>query len=139
MRRIIAASALALTFGAMPALSQNVVRVSWVASSDAAANPSLTYNVYRAATCPGQFAKLNSAPVSSTSYLDNTVATGASYCYQVTAVLAGLESQPSNQAVATVPTVSNRQASCGHRGALASWIKCVATRPKRTPPAPQTP
>jgi hypothetical protein len=48
MKRTIATFALALTFGTMPALAQRSVTVAWTASSDAAVNPSLTYNVYRA-------------------------------------------------------------------------------------------
>jgi hypothetical protein len=131
MKRIAAAVALALAFGASPAHAQYTVRLSWTASSDAAANPSLTYNVYRAATCPGHFAKINAAPVSGTSYVDTSASTGAAYCYQVTAVLSGVESVPSNQAIAAVPPPSDRQAACAHRGPVIGWIRCIGSRPKR--------
>jgi hypothetical protein len=139
MKRIAALLALILAFGASPAHAQYTVRISWTASVDAAVNPSLTYNVYRAPTCGGQFIKINPAPVTGTVYLDAGVATGAAYCYQVTAVLAGVSSAPSNQAIAAVPPPSDRRATCEHHGALIGWIRCVASRPKRTAPQPQTP
>jgi hypothetical protein len=137
MKRFTAVLALAFAFCASSAHSQYSVRLTWTASSDAAANPSLTYNVYRAATCPEHFAKINSAPVTGTSYVDNNVGAGAAYCYQVTAVLSAVESVPSNQAVAAVPPPSARQAACEHHGPIIGWIRCVAARPKKT--SPQTP
>jgi fibronectin type 3 domain-containing protein len=81
----------------------------------------------------------NTSPVTNTTYLDSPVATGATYCYEVTAVLGGLESTPSNQAIAAVPPSPNRQAACEHRGPLIGWICCVAARPKRTESSPQIP
>lgn len=139
MKRFAALLALALAFGAAPAYSQYNVRVTWTASTDAAANPSLTYNVYRAATCSGHFTKLNASPVTTTSYFDNTAATGAAYCYQVTAVLSGLESVPSNQATVALPPPPDRQATCEHRGPIIGWIRCLGARPKRTAPQSQVP
>src|ERR1700684_3833135 len=108
MKRIAVVLVLALAFGASPAHSQYAVRLTWTASSDAAANPSLTYNVYRAAACPDHFAKINTAPVTSTLFIDTNVGAGAAYCYQITAVLSGVESAPSNQVVAAVPPPSDR-------------------------------
>ncbi len=134
MKRIAAVLTLAVAFSASPAHAQYIVRLTWTASSDAAANPSLTYDVYRAASCPGHFVKINSAPVTGTSYVDSSVGTGVAYCYQVTAVLAGVESAPSNQAVAAVPPPSDRQATCTHRGPVIGWIRCLASRPKRSTP-----
>ena len=139
MKRPLATLALAFTFGATPALSQHTVTIAWSPSADAAANPSLTYNVYRAPACPGQFAKLNISPVASTTYLDTSVATGAAYCYQVTAVLNGVESTPSNQAIAAIPPPANRQTACEHRGPIIGWIRCVAARPKKTAAQSQAP
>jgi hypothetical protein len=126
----------------------------WAASSDAAANPSLTYNVYRASSCSGTFTKINSAPVTATTYLDNQPPPG-SYCYRVTAVLNGVESNPSNAATATIlplktqPATNSSSASeykspasakqpCSHAGDLVNWIRCVAekARAKITPPLP---
>jgi hypothetical protein len=132
MKRIAAVLALAFAFSASPAHSQYTVKLTWTASSDAAANPSLTYNVYRAATCAAHFTKINSAPVAGTSYVDASAGAGAAYCYPVTAVLSGVESVPSNQAVAAVPPPSDRQAACAHRGPIIGWIRCVGSRPKRT-------
>ncbi|HXU19880.1 MAG TPA: fibronectin type III domain-containing protein, partial [Verrucomicrobiae bacterium] len=111
--------------------AQNGVRVNWTASSDAGGNPSLTYNVYRAGSCLGQLTKVNSAPLSGTSYLDKDVATGAIYCYHVTAALNGIESPPSNQVIVAVPPPESRQGVCRHRGALIGWIRCQITQAKK--------
>jgi hypothetical protein len=135
MKRIAAVLALAFAFGASPAHSQYTVRLAWTASADAAANPSLTDNVYRAATCPGRFAKINSAPVTAASYVDTSAGAGVAYCYQGTAVLSGAESAPSNQAVAAVPPPSDRQAAYAHHGPIIGWIRCVGSRPKKNGPA----
>lgn len=137
MKRIALLLALVFALDAMPARAQNSVRVSWTPSSDAAGNPSLTYNVYRANSCPGQFTQLNSVPLSGTSYLDTNVAMGAAYCYQVTAVLDGVESIPSSQATAAVPPPTNRQGDCPHRGTLIGWIRCQTAHQKK--PSPTSP
>jgi hypothetical protein len=131
MERIAVVLALAFALSAVPARAQNSVRVGWTSSSDAGANPSLTYNVYRAGSCSGQFAKVNSAPLSGISYLDTDVAIGAAYCYQVTAVLNGVESLPSNLAIAAMPPPASRQGVCPHRGALLGWIRCQIAQPKK--------
>ncbi len=131
MKGIVLVLTLAFALGTIPTRAQNRVRVSWTASSDAGGNPSLTYNVYRAGSCPSQFTKLNAAPLSGTSYLDTNVAIGTAYCYQVTAVLNGVESLPSNQVIAAVPPPANRQSVCRHRGALVGWIRCQIIQPKR--------
>ena len=131
MKRIVLMLALVFTLDVVPVHGQNSVRVTWAPSSDAGANPSLTYNVYRANSCPGQFTKLNSTPLSGTSYLDTNAALGATYCYQVTAVLDGVESIPSNQATAALPPPSNREDVCRHRGALMEWIRCQMAHPKK--------
>jgi hypothetical protein len=135
MKRIAAAAALTSTFLASHAnAQQHAVKLSWTASSDASANPSLTYNVYRASTCAGHFALINSAPVPATAYVDASSAAGAAYCYQVTAVLGGVESAPSNHAIATVPPPPDRQPFCSHRGPVIGWIRCLGSRPKRASP-----
>ena len=121
--------------------------LSWTASSDAATNPSLTYNVYRAPSCSGTFAKINAAPVTTTNYLDNQPPS-STYCYQVTAVLDGSESSPSNTVTATIlplqpltnqtatPVPASAKQGCPHAGDLINWIRCIAARPrpKRTSP-----
>lgn len=63
-----------------------------------------TYNIYRATgLCSGTptFSKLASA-VAAKTYADSTVTPG-NYCYEVTATVNGVESAPSNTALATVP------------------------------------
>ena len=131
---------LAMTLAAPAARAQHSVTLNWTASTDAAANPSLTYNVYRSPTCTGAFAKRNASPVAATSYVESDVLPG-SYCYQVTSVLSGSEGSPSNQAAVLIPaTTLPQQSACAHRGSLAAWLRCVASvqhsQPKRGKPAP---
>jgi hypothetical protein len=72
-----------------------MVALSWDASLAAAG-----YNVYRKSD--GAFAKLNTSLVTATAYTDAAVTSGA-YTYRATAVdSAGVESTPSNEAVAIV-------------------------------------
>ena len=74
------------------------VTLSWVASTTSG----VTYNVYRSAISGGPYETL--AAASSTSYVDNSVASGQTYYYVVTAVDSqGYESAYSNEASATVP------------------------------------
>jgi len=138
MKQLAIALALGVPLLATPVYCQRSVQLNWQPSPSAGGNPSLTYNVYRASTCAGQFSKLNASGISATAYVDTSVALGATYCYQVTAVLNGLESGPSNQAIAAVPPPSDRQTTCEHRGALIGWIRCLAARQKR-PASPTTP
>lgn len=146
MRTIITISLLALLASAVRGQTQSAY-LAWTPSSDAAANPSLTYNVYRASSCAGTFAMINSAPVTTTSYLDDQPPAG-SYCYRVTAVLNGTESTPSNTATATIlpskpqtsqtaaATPASAQQSCSHAGSLINWIRCIAARPRPKPTRP---
>jgi hypothetical protein len=88
------------------------VTLAATASSDAAANPTLTYNVYRLnGACPATapisvsgsgFTKKNTTPLATPSYTDSGIAPGA-YCYFMTAFLNTVESIPSNTAQALVP------------------------------------
>lgn len=129
--------ALMFAFGlaAAPAHAQHNVSLVWTASTSAAGNPSLTYNVYRSSGCSGTFVLLNTASISATSFLDVAVPPGT-YCYQATAVLAGLESTPSNEASAVVPTVvvitvpPGASNACSHHGPLIGWIRCIVSRPR---------
>jgi len=79
------------------------VDLSWTAppsSSDTVAG----YNIYRATGSSSSFTKLNSSVNSPDSYMDSTVAAGATYEYYVTTVdSAGAESTPSNTATVAVP------------------------------------
>jgi hypothetical protein len=88
------------------ASAQHSAQLTYVASADAAGNPTLTYNVYRAsAACSTNpvLTKLVSG-ISGLTYTDATVtiATGT-YCYGVTASLNGNESSMSNLAPAVIP------------------------------------
>ena len=125
-----------LTAASAGAQSRSVA-LRWTASASAAANPSLTYNVYRSPGCSGTFTRLNSSAVTATSFTDAGVAPGT-YCYQVTAVLNGSESAPTNQAAAVVPAPAppRQTPSCAHRGSLVDWIRCVASLPHAPPKEP---
>lgn len=108
MKQLFAVTALclALMLFASPARAQHSASLSWTASSDAAADPTLGYNIYRlAGPCPASgttgFTKLNASPVTTTTYSDATVGLGT-VCYYVTATLNGAESVPSNTASAVV-------------------------------------
>jgi hypothetical protein len=106
--------------GVSAAAQSQSTYLSWVASVNAASNPSLTYNVYRASPCSGAFVKINAAPVATTVYLDTQPAPG-SYCYEVTAMLSGSESGPSNVAAATIlPIQPQSQAATNSSAAPAS-------------------
>ena len=88
---------------------QHSVVLTWTDS----ANPTgTTYSVYRATgLCSGTptFSKLATA-VSGLTYTDQTVQPG-NYCYQVTATANGVESAPSNTALAPVPSWPPQQLS----------------------------
>lgn len=117
---------LSLLFAAAPASAQHAVNLTWTASTDAADNPSLAYNIYRASTCGGTFTKLNASPLAATAYFDAAVLPG-SHCYQITSVLNGTEGDPSNQAAALIPTAFlPQQTGCQHRGSLLSWRRCAS-------------
>ena len=85
--------------------SQHSVVITWTASTDAVANPTLIYNVYRApVSCSNptpQFVKVGSASSSITTFTDNAVPLG-NFCYAVTSLVNGVESVNSNTAVAVV-------------------------------------
>jgi hypothetical protein len=91
---------------AAPARAQHSASLTWTASPDAATNPKLGYNVYRlAGACPASgtagFTKLNTTPLTTTTFSDTSVTLGT-FCYYVTATLNGAESVPSNTASAVV-------------------------------------
>lgn len=84
---------------------QHTVQMSW---STPAMPPALDgYNAYRYAAgagCSGPVTKLNSSLITTTTFADNTVVSGSTYCYFSTATSAGVESAPSNVFSLTVPT-----------------------------------
>lgn len=82
--------------------AQHSVTLTWTDTSNPAGT---TYSVYRATgVCSGAptFSKLLTG-VTAKTYTDATVTPG-NYCYQVTAVFAGIESAPSPTALAPVPS-----------------------------------
>ena len=82
------------------AAGSHQVSLTWSASVD----PVIGYNVYRSLTSGGPYSKLNSSLVTITSYIDQTVQSGHTYYYVVTAVDSQQnESAYSNEAAATVP------------------------------------
>jgi hypothetical protein len=86
-----------------PPPAPHKVTLNWVAPAPGT-DPAAGYNVYRAPSGSGSFTKLGSVS-SLTSYTDQTVQSGLSYDYRVTAVdSSGLESGPSNITTATIPT-----------------------------------
>jgi fibronectin type 3 domain-containing protein len=121
---------------AAPAMAQHTVALSWTASITSGA----TYNVYRQQACSGNFTQINASAVTATVYTDSAVAPGETYCYQVTALLSGVESTASNLAPATIPgssvQSSNSQgaakSSCTRRGTFVEWAKCVAALPRKS-------
>ncbi|HYD42928.1 MAG TPA: fibronectin type III domain-containing protein [Anaeromyxobacter sp.] len=74
------------------------VSLSWGAVAGATG-----YDVFRAASSAGPFAKLTAAPQAATTYADGAVAAGTTYWYQVRAVNAAGTSAPSATVSAAVP------------------------------------
>ncbi len=75
------------------------VNLSWIASTSQVAG----YNVYRSSSLNGTYSKLNSALDAATSFTDDTVASGATYYYDVRSVnSSGTESTPCTPVEVTV-------------------------------------
>ena len=84
-----------------PAPSQHSATLSW----QSGASQVTGYYVYRSTTSGGGYSRLNTLPVTSSSYADSSVQAGQTYYYVVTAVdTTGSESPFSNQVTAVVPT-----------------------------------
>ncbi|MBZ5668263.1 MAG: hypothetical protein LAO04_00830 [Acidobacteriia bacterium] len=108
----LAALLLALVLGAAcggcshtnPGPSGHYVVLTWVASATSGVTG---YNIYRGTTSGGPYpTKLNSSPVSGTTYTDDTVQAGETCYYVVTAIASDgvTESAYSDEASATVPS-----------------------------------
>ena len=78
-----------------------IVQLNWTAS----VSPGVVgYNVYRGATAGGPYTKLNPSLAVAVNYTDNTVQSGVTYHYVVTAVNSGnAESGYSNMSTVVVP------------------------------------
>jgi hypothetical protein len=72
--------------------------LSWTAS----VTPGVTYDVYRSVGCAGA-TTLEASGVASTSWIDMSVTTGQTYCYEVTAVNAAGQSGDSNTVEVVIP------------------------------------
>lgn len=86
-------------------MAQTTTRAAVISISDANNPPETAYNIYRAlGSCavatPDAFVKIASGVVNKI-YRDATVGVG-NYCYKATAVLNGIEGEPSNTAAAVV-------------------------------------
>jgi len=77
------------------------VTLNWQASSTTGISG---YYVYRSGVSNGSYTRLNSAPTASLKYTDGSVASGATYYYEVTSVTsAGVESAKSSPVTAIIP------------------------------------
>ena len=87
--------------GAGTAAPQHSVTLTWAeASSDVTG-----YNVYRSTASGTQGTQINSALVATPQFTDTSVQAGQTYYYETTAVnSSGMESAPSSQVKATIPT-----------------------------------
>jgi hypothetical protein len=87
--------------GVIPPPAPKTVTLNWTAS----ATPGVTYNIYRGTVSGGPYlTKVNSSPITGTSFTDTSVVSGQTYYYVARAEDAsGTESVNSNQAVAVVP------------------------------------
>jgi hypothetical protein len=76
------------------------VTLDWTPSSSSFAG----FNVYRGSLSGGPYTKVNSALISTTSFIDTSVASGQTYYYVATEVdSTGAESAYSSEAIATIP------------------------------------
>ena len=85
---------------APPPVQQHTVGLSWSASTSTGIT---AYNVYRSVTSGSGYSKLASTAATVLSFSDQTVSSGATYYYVVTAVAGANESVYSNQASASIP------------------------------------
>jgi fibronectin type 3 domain-containing protein len=87
-------------------MAQHGLNLSWTAP--AGADSAVSYNVYRGTVTGGPYAKINTAPVTATTYLDTTGVAGTEYFYVVTDVDSkGFESAYSTEANGVFPASPN--------------------------------
>jgi len=78
--------------------SMHQVSLAWTAST----TQNVTYNVYRSVTS-GSYSTPLATLIGGTSYTDNSVTSGQTYYYVITAVSGGMESNHSNETTAVIP------------------------------------
>jgi Abnormal spindle-like microcephaly-assoc'd, ASPM-SPD-2-Hydin len=90
----------------LPLSGNGVVATHWAAFDWAASTSGVVgYNVYRRSDLDASWTRLNSSPVTTTSYTDWDVQSGGSYVFGVTAVsVTNIESTLSNVAAASIPS-----------------------------------
>jgi hypothetical protein len=103
MKQII--SLIALLLMSTYSLAQHSITLTWTASSDAAANPSMTYNVWRSSGVCGAASPMVQVATGLTAltYKDSAVAAAQTWCYGVTAQVGTAISPMSNEVAGTVP------------------------------------
>jgi hypothetical protein len=83
---------------------QHEVTLSWIAPSSSASPRVVGYNIYRLTAGSNAYQLLNPSVDTQETYVDQAVQAGVTYGYIVESVdSAGVESAPSNEAVATIP------------------------------------
>jgi hypothetical protein len=90
----------------VPLSGNGIVASHWATFNWSASNsPAVGYNVYLRSASGSSWVRLNSSPVTATTYTDWDVQSGQSYLYAVTAVSPGnVESPFSNATQATIPS-----------------------------------
>ena len=80
--------------------SSHTVALSWNASTSNVTG----YNVYRSTTSGAGYVRITASPLTSLTYVDDTVLSATTYFYVATAVDEnGIESSDSNEAQAIIP------------------------------------
>jgi hypothetical protein len=93
-------SLFSLLFLSAAALGQTSVSLTWTAST----TPGTSVNVYRgSSSCSNSFLKIASGVPAAGPYTAAGLFPGGTYSFQVTAVLNGQESAPSNCVLVTIP------------------------------------
>lgn len=83
--------------------TQHYVDLAWLKPTSTALNIK-GYNIYRASSPSGPFARVNSSLDPGTTYVDATVSAGKTYFYEIKSSTGSVESSPSNLATVTVPS-----------------------------------
>lgn len=83
--------------------TQHYVDLAWLKPSSTSLSIK-GYNVYRASSPSGPFARINSSLDPSTTYVDGSVSAGKTYFYEIKSSTGSVESSPSNLATVTVPS-----------------------------------